>query len=78
MGAVLEKISSSLRPGQLPTTLLGLLERAAAKWPDHGIKVCRSINGDDFEFLSYAQLLSQAKVCDSQQSFKQYSIDHKD
>jgi acyl-CoA synthetase (AMP-forming)/AMP-acid ligase II len=58
-----EEMSAGERPDQTPTTLLGLLERAASKWPNHGIKVCRSIDGDDFESLSYSQLLSQAKVC---------------
>lgn len=56
-------MSAGARPDHTPTTLLGLLERAASKWPNHGIKVCRSINGDDFQSLSYSQLLSQAKVC---------------
>ena len=58
-----EEMSAGQRPDHTPTTLLGLLERAASKWPNHGIKVCRSIHGDDFESLSYSQLLSQAKVC---------------
>lgn len=57
-----EEMSAGARPDETPTTLLGLLERAASKWPNHGIKVCRSINGDDFGSLSYSQLLSQAKV----------------
>ena len=57
-----EEMSSGEHNDQPPTTLLGLLERAASKWPNHGIKVCRSIDGDDFELLSYSQLLSQAKV----------------
>jgi hypothetical protein len=48
---------------QLPTTLLGLLERAATNWPTHGIRLCPSIGDDQGEFLSYAQLLIEAKVC---------------
>jgi hypothetical protein len=50
-------------PSQLPTTLLGLLERAATNWPTHGIRLCPSIGDDQGEFLSYAQLLIEAKVC---------------
>jgi hypothetical protein len=61
-----EEMSSEESPKQLPTTLLGLLQRAAVKWPSHGIRVCRSVDGDDFEILSYPQLLSQAKVCGEQ------------
>jgi hypothetical protein len=50
-------------PDQLPTTLLGLLERAATNWPTHGIRLCSSIADEQGEFLSYAQLLAEAKVC---------------
>jgi hypothetical protein len=50
-------------PDQLPTTLWGLLERAATNWPTHGIRLCSSIADEQGEFLSYAQLLAEAKVC---------------
>jgi len=67
-------MSAGTRPDHTPTTLLGLLERAASKWPNHGIKVCRSINGDNFESLSYSQLLSQAKVCGCRRSITMLTI----
>ena len=69
-----EEMSTGVCPDHTPTTLLGLLERAASKWPNHGIKVCRSINGDDFESLSYSQLLSQAKVCNCNRSNTKLTI----
>jgi acyl-CoA synthetase (AMP-forming)/AMP-acid ligase II len=58
-----EEMTAGECPDHTPTTLLDLLERAASKWPNHGLKFCRSIDGDDIESLSYSQLLSQAKVC---------------
>lgn len=58
--------SSSTRPAktaQDPSTLLGLLQRAASLWPDHGIAFKKSRGWDeDAEFLSYADLLLEAKV----------------
>ena len=47
---------------KIPNTLLGLLERAAARWPDNGIRVCQRVADDLGEFMSYPQLLAEAKV----------------
>lgn len=45
-----------------PTTLLGLLEQAAAAWPEHGIRLCQTITESVGHFLSYPQLLEDAQV----------------
>jgi hypothetical protein len=47
---------------KIPNTVLGLLERAAAKWPDNGIRICQRVTDDLGEFMSYPKLLAEAKV----------------
>jgi acyl-CoA synthetase (AMP-forming)/AMP-acid ligase II/thioesterase domain-containing protein len=47
---------------KIPNTLLGLLERAATRWPDNGIRICQRVADDLGEFVSYPQLLAEAKV----------------
>lgn len=52
-----------------PNTLLGLLERAVIRWPDNGIKICQRVSDDMGEFMSYPQLLAEAKVSYPQRTF---------
>jgi len=61
--SVSEENSRGTKLPKIPNTLLGLLERAAARWPDNGIRICQRVADDHGEFMSYHQLLAEAKVC---------------
>ncbi|EKG14141.1 hypothetical protein MPH_08682 [Macrophomina phaseolina MS6] len=56
------KGSASKKFGEDPKTLLGLLERAARLWPNHGIAFKDQGWDQRSDFLTYAELMREATV----------------
>lgn len=56
------KNSAPKRLGEDPKTLLGLLERAARLWPNHGIAFKDQGWDQKSDFVTYAELLREVTV----------------
>ena len=48
--------------GEDPKILLGLLQRAARLWPSNGITFMDEGRDQSYEFMTYSDLLEEAKV----------------
>lgn len=57
-----QKIAAAKNLGEDPKTLLGLLQRAAKLWPNHGIQFKDQGWDQRSDFVTYAELLREATV----------------